>query len=207
MKKFLLIIAVLGLAASLSAQSLAELAKKEKARRESLKDKPTVVIKNSDLLRVRKTTAVEVADPDRALAEDLTGEGLDVEPETVSEEAEPASLPSGSGAPTGRRIMPKVGADGPRLMGDPDRDQAEGGGSLEAQHKAAVELVDLLTTKMAALRQQFEAQDAMVPGYVIQQQLDETNQRLVKAQAQQARIEAQIAKGGGAKKAPGEPVR
>ena len=43
----------------------------------------------------------------------------------------------------------------------------------------------------------------MVPGYVIQQQLDETNQRLLKAQAQQARIEAQIAKAGPAKKAPG----
>jgi hypothetical protein len=55
---------------------------------------------------------------------------------------------------------------------------------------------------MNALRQQFEYQDAMVPGYVIQQQLDETNQRLVKAQAQQARIEAQIAKGAASKKSP-----
>ena len=88
-----------------------------------------------------------------------------------------------------------------------NRDQAEGRGTLEAQLKAANELVDLLTTKMAALRQQFESQDAMVPGYVIQQQLDETSQRLVKAQAQQARIEAQMAKGAPAKKAPGGPDR
>jgi hypothetical protein len=55
---------------------------------------------------------------------------------------------------------------------------------------------------MASLRQQFEAQDAMVPGYVIQQQLDETNQKLVKAQAQLARIEALAAKGATGKKAP-----
>ena len=55
---------------------------------------------------------------------------------------------------------------------------------------------------MNALRQQFESQDAMVPGYVIQQQLDETGQRLVKAQAQQARIEAMVEKKGVAKKAP-----
>jgi uncharacterized small protein (DUF1192 family) len=60
---------------------------------------------------------------------------------------------------------------------------------------------------MNALRQQFESQDAMVPGYVIQQQLDETNQRLLKAQAQQARIEAQIAKKATARKAPGEVER
>lgn len=54
---------------------------------------------------------------------------------------------------------------------------------------------------------QYEAQDSMVPGYVIQQQLDETNQRLVKAQAQQARIEAMVEKRGATKKAPGDPER
>ena len=60
---------------------------------------------------------------------------------------------------------------------------------------------------MNALRQQLEFQDAMVPGYVIQQQLDETNQRLLKAQAQQARIEDQISRKTTARKAPGEPER
>jgi hypothetical protein len=34
----------------------------------------------------------------------------------------------------------------------------------------------------------------MVPGYVIQQQLDETSQRLLKAQAQLARIQADLNK-------------
>lgn len=206
MKRFLICVAILGLAVSLSAQSLADLAKKEKARRESLKGRHAVVIKNADLLRVQKVPAVQVTNPDEALGEDLSGEGQDIDPEAVAEAAEPISLPSGSGAP-GRRIVPKVGPDGPLITGEANRDQAEPGGTLEAQLKAATELVDLLSTKMAALRQQFEAQDAMVPGYVIQQQLDETNQRLVKAQAQQARIEAQIAKGAGARKAPGEPER
>ncbi len=206
MKKFLICVAILGLAVALSAQSLADLAKKEKARRESLKGRHAVVIKNADLLRVQKEPAVQVTNPDEALGEDLSGEGQDTDPETVAEATEPISLPSGSGAP-GRRIVPKVDPDGPLITGEANRDQAEAGGTLEAQLKAAAELVDLLTTKMAALRQQFEAQDAMVPGYVIQQQLDETNQRLLKAQAQQARIEAQVAKGAGAKKAPGEPER
>lgn len=207
MKRFLLLIVVLALAASLGAQSLADLAKKEKARRESLGGRHAAVVKNADLLRVQKVPAVQITIAEETAGETVSGEGQYVEPETVSEEAEPASLPSGSGAPSGRRIVPSVAPNGPLITGDVNRDQAEGRGTLEAQLKAASELVDLLTTKMAALRQQFESQDAMVPGYVIQQQLDETNQRLLKAKAQQARIEAQMAKGATPKKAPDEPER
>jgi hypothetical protein len=207
MKRLLIVIAVFGLAASLGAQSLADLAKMEKARREGLKGRHAVVVRNMDLLRVRKTPAVVVTNPDEIAAEAVPGEGQDVQPGTVSDESEPANQPSGSGAPPSRRIVPSVAPNGPLITGEANRDQAEVGGTLQAQLKAANELVDLLTTKMAALRQQFEFQDAMVPGYVIQQQLDETNQRLMKAQAQQARIEAQIAKGATAKKSPGEPDR
>jgi hypothetical protein len=56
---------------------------------------------------------------------------------------------------------------------------------------------------MNALRQQYEFQDAMVPGSVIQEQMAETNQRLVKAQAQEARIRSEMEKKGLAKKDPG----
>lgn len=205
MKRLFVFVAVLGLAATLSAQSLTDLAKMEKARRESLKGRHAAVVKNSDLLRVQKAPAVQVTNPDETAGETVV-EGQDFEPETVSEGSDPATLPSGSGAPT-RRITPSVAPDGPVITGEANRDQVSGGATLEAQLKAANELVDLLTTKMAALRQQFEFQDAMVPGYVIQQQLDETSQRLLKAQAQQARIEALASKGSAAKKAPSEPDR
>jgi hypothetical protein len=165
-----------------------------------------VVIRNEDLLRVKKTAAVEVAPPANESGDGTAVEGQDVEPATVSDSEEPATLPSGSGAPPIRRIMPSVVPDGPRVTNDPDRDQGDSGGTLEAQLKRARDQVDLLTTKMASLKQQFDSQDAMVPGPVIQQQLEETNQRLLKAQAQQARIEAQIAKNGGVnKKDPGTP--
>ena len=202
MKRSLLFVAVLGLAASLSAQSLAELAKKEKVRRESLKGRHAAVVTNADLLKVRKTSAVEVTPPEAGLDEAVAGE------ETGAvDQGEAGAFPSGSGAPSSSRNVPRVGPNGPLITGEADRDQAEGAGTLDVQLKAAKEMVDLLTTKMNALRQQFETQDAMVPGYVIQQQLDETNQRLLKAQAQQARIEAQIAKREGAKKAPAEIER
>jgi hypothetical protein len=202
MKRSLLFIVILGLAASLGAQSLAELSKKEKARRESLKGPKAAVIRNVDLLRVQKTPAVEVAPPEAETTEVLEGE----EPLGATEGGT-AGEPSGTGAPSGRRITPRVGPDGPLITGEANRDQSEGGGTLEAQLQGAKELVDLLTTKMNALRQQLESQDAMVPGYVIQQQLDETNQRLLRAQAQQARIEDQISRKAPARKAPGETER
>ena len=206
-KPFIVTIVVLGLTASLGAQSLAELAKREKARRESLQGRRAVVITNADLMKVRKTAAVQVSEPEALADEPVEDGGLPADPETLSGEAEAGNPPSGSGAPSGRRIVPRTAPDGPLITGEVNRDREGGGGTLDAQLKSAKDLVDLLTTKMNALRQQFESQDAMVPGSVIQQQLDETNQRLVKAQAQQARIEALIAKQGPAKRAPGEIER
>jgi hypothetical protein len=186
MKKALIFLAVLGLTASLGAQSVVDLAKREKERREALKGRHAVVVKNADLLLVQKLPAVEVAYPDTAIGE-----------------ADQPVSPSGSGAPV-RRIVPRVVADGPKIMGDSEPvDPFSSGGTLEAQFKSATDLVDLLTLKMNALRQQFEAQDAMVPGTVIQEQMADTNQRLVKAQAQLARIQAEMEKRGLVKKDPG----
>jgi hypothetical protein len=202
MKKILMLLAVLGLAASVGAQSVADLAKREKKRRESLKGQHAVVVKNEDLMRVKKVAAVQVSNPDAAVPE-----AQDVEPATVPSDADGAISPSSPGAASGRNIVPRVAANGPLITGDANRDQAETGGTLDAQLKSANDLVDLLTTKMNALRQQFEFQDNMVPGYVIQQQIDETGQRLIKAQAQQARLQAEMEKKGLAKKDPGTADR
>ena len=197
MKRLLIVLAVIGLAASLGAQSVAELARREKARRESLKGPRAVVVRNHDLMKVKKLPAVEVVLPGDEAGEVVPVADPQGEPQTVSDADESAVPPSGSGAPASRRITPRVSEAGPSLMGDnASADQSGAGGAFDAQLKAAEELVDLLTTKMNALRQQFEYQDAMVPGYVIQEQIAETNQRLVKAQAQEARIRAEMSKKG-----------
>jgi hypothetical protein len=190
MKKALIFLAVLGLTASLGAQSVIDLAKREKERRESLKGRHAVVVKNADLLRVKKLPAVEVAYPDAAVGESGTGEAQGVEPATISSDADQAVSPSGSEAPPFRLV-----------------DRSASGETLEAQLKTATDLVDLLTTKMNALRQQYEFQDTMVPGSVIQGQIADTGQRLVKAQAQQARIQAELQKSGAGKKNPGSTDR
>jgi hypothetical protein len=201
MKRLLIVLAVIGFTASLGAQSVVELAKREKARRESLAGRHAAVVNNHDLLQVKKTSAVEVAVAVQEGSEGALAEDQVTDAEALTSDEVQSVPPSGSGAPSGHRIVPSVSPNGPLITGD--RDQAEGRGTLEAQFKSANELVDLLTTKMNALRQQFEFQDAMVPGSVIQEQLAETNQRLVKAQAQQARIQAEMEKKGLAKKDPG----
>lgn len=94
-------------------------------------------------------------------------------------------------------------------MGDTEAtDQTgTGAGPLDAQLQAAEELVDLLETKLAALKQEYEFQTSMVPNYVIEKQLNDTLQRLQKAQAQEARIRAEAEKRGRERRPPGEPDR
>ena len=192
MKKILVFVAVIGLSATLGAQSLVELAKKEKARREALKGRPAVVVQNRDLRTVQKSPAVEVLDAGDAEA---TG-------------AEPAAA-ADPAIPEGAQIVPRMEAAGPALT--PESGAARPGSStkvLEAQLRAAEERVDLLATKMAALRQQYEAQNAMVPGTVIQQQIVETNESLTRAQAQLDRIRDEMKnKKAGGRKRPQEIER
>ncbi|MBE3110805.1 MAG: hypothetical protein IMZ46_09900 [Acidobacteria bacterium] len=184
MKRALIFLAVIGLAASLGAQSLVELAKREKERRESFRGRHAVFVKNRDLLLVKLVAAVEVTNPDAVPGDDLQAADQGAAATDVSDDAGLAAPPPGSKA-----------ASRPTLMGDNATDDpTESGGPLEDQLKAADELVDQLTTEMNALLQQYEAQNAMVPGSVIQQQIEETNQRLVRAQARQSKILAKMGK-------------
>ncbi len=186
MKKALIFLAVIGLAASLGAQSLVELAKREKERRESFRGRHAIVVKNRDLLQVKKVAAVEVTNPYAVPGDDLQGADQGAAATDVSDDAGPAAPPSGSEAASRPALMEDNATDDP----------TEGGGPLEDQLKAVDELVDQLTTEMNALLQQYEAQNAMVPGSVIQEQMEETNQRLVRAQTRQSKIRAKMEKKG-----------
>lgn len=181
MKKLLVFVAVIGLSATLGAQSLVELAKKEKARREALKGRTVVTVQNRDVQAVQKSQAVEVLDA----GEPAPSEARPVEPAAVT----------GTTIPEGTQIVPRVDASGPALTGDASIGRPGLSAKvLDAQLRAAQEQVEQLTTRMAALRRQFEAQDAMTPGYVIQQQIVETNESLLKAQAQLDRVRGEINK-------------
>jgi hypothetical protein len=198
MKRLLIVLAVLGLSAALSAQSLAELAKREKERRESLRGRHAVVITNRLLLQVKKVPAVEVTRMEEISGDETMG---------IDPGSDPAGLPDDAGStaePAALRSQPgiDVPADaGPEAV-------AEGGGPLEDQLRVVDEVVENLTTEMNALQQQLEAQNTMVPASVIQQQMDETNQRLEQAKARQAGIRAKMERQGlPVKKSPDPAMR
>jgi hypothetical protein len=174
MKRLLIFLGVIGLAASLGAQSLTDLAKREKERRESFRGHHAVIIKNQELLQVKKVPAVEVRLPEGEAGQASQPEGQSSVATDNSGEAGLVTLPPGSEpAPTGENVAADI----------PD-----GGEPLEDQLKEVDALVEELTIEMNSLRQQFEAQNTMVPGSVIQQQIEETFQRLTQAQARQAKI-------------------
>jgi hypothetical protein len=193
MKRAILFIAMMGFSVALSAQSVAELARKERACRDALNGRHAVVVRNLDLLAVRKRPAVEISIPEEAEGGQVEGAGT-------------AAGSEGSASET-RESVSGVATEKPGMVMDEVPEEISASTVTMAQLEAAKERVDLLQTKMNALRRQFESQDAMVPGYVIQQQMEETNLRLLKAQAQQARIEAQISRSPAAKKAPAETER
>jgi hypothetical protein len=179
MKRIFTFVFMIGFATALGAQSLADLAKLEKERREGFKGRHAVVIKNGDLLRVKKRPAVEVAVESEVIPE--LGEGEILDTESASETGLPApaaSIPPAEEA-IPEQIVPPVKA--------PDV-----GPALRDELLAAEELADLLGTKIARLRQDYSSQENMVPNYVIEQQLAETRQRLQNAQSEVVRLKREI---------------
>lgn len=194
MKRLLIFLGVIGLTASLGAQSLTDLAKREKERRESFRGHHAVIIKNQELLQVKKVPAVEVRLPEGEAGQASQPEGQSSVATDNSGEAGLVTLPPGSEpAPTGENVAADI----------PD-----GGEPLEDQLKEVDALVEELTIEMNSLRQQFEAQNTMVPGSVIQQQIEEAFQRLTQAQARQAKIREKMGpKAPPIKKEPGSAER
>lgn len=177
MKKIAVFSAVLlfGLSQGLWSQSLVELARKEKERRESLKGQAGAVVTNEDLAKVTKTPAIETPD-------------VPVIPETVREEgatAEGAAETAGSV----RRIIPRVAPPGPVITGEgASSDQTSTSGDLKERLREAEEMVELLTLKMNALWQKFYNMDDMTTQDLVQQEIADTYEKLVKAQEDAARL-------------------
>jgi hypothetical protein len=178
MKRALIVVMVLGLAVSLGAQSLVELAKREKERRAQFQGRHAPVITRRELALVKKTGAIEVIRPEGIAGDETAGAG--------QAENEVGLINPGTNEET-------AGQPAAENAEDPIPDTPE---ALADQLRTVDELVASLTDEMNALRQRYESQDAMVPGYVLQEQLDVANQRLARAQARQSAIEAKMKKMG-----------
>jgi hypothetical protein len=189
MKRVLITTLFLALVASLYGQSVSELARLEKARREALKGNRAKVITNADLAAVRKTPAVIVVTPESP------GEN----PSGIISQDSSGQASGVSGDNSGPVVMvPTVARNGPALFGkDGSEDQASPSNSrdLESRLRATEELIDLLTTKMNALMQEANNLDTMTPKDAIQKQIDETNQKLLKVQDEADRLKGLIEAG------------
>ncbi len=166
----------------LSAQSVTDLSKKEKARRAGVKDKPATVITNADLAKLKKRPAVEVAEPDKAKAEAET----QAAGETTAPAGREGTAPPKTGQATpeqkpGEQTTP---ADQSAMA---EKDFKARLGELATKAQQAQEMIDLLTLKMNSLWQDFyNLSDVKARDYT-QFQISETYDKLTKAEADAVR--------------------
>lgn len=180
-KKLFALICLLFLSAGLiSAQSLAELAKKEKERRQSLGDKKGIVVTNEDLAKIKRRPALETGQP----ATESLGQTM-----TSYEQSE---VDKSSGGYQPSSTFHKVINESPFSY-----DVGSRAGELkylEEAHKKAQEYVELLTLKLNALWQEFYSLDDMTPRDLIQQAIAETYLKLQKAQEEEEKLRKELEK-------------
>ncbi len=147
----------------LFSQSVAELAKKEKERREKLKEtKEEVVVTNADLSKISKRPAISTPSSQIVM-------------EAASPEQKPPKTSTG--------LFPPAA--------DEKIDSREPGGptpeDLQAKWLQAQEYVNLLTIKFNGLWQEFYSMDDMTDREGIQQQIRQTAAQIEKAQEDEIR--------------------
>jgi len=154
----------------LSSQSLVELAKKEKERREKLKKQEKTVVTNADLSNIKRGPALTTS----RQADPPEGSGMAVSSSEMS--AQDKAEPSGAKARSSDARSP-----------DRAQPQENTTDQLEQKWKSAREQVGLLTTSINGLWQEFYSMDDMSSRENIQRNISETSLRLQKAKEEEAR--------------------
>jgi len=190
MRRILLGALILGFAVSLQAQSLVEVSRREKARRESLKGRLPVVITNKDLIALRKAPAV-FSPVSAVVPEAAEGATPSVSGGPESPRGGPDRAPAPSGS---RRLIPRVLPSGPSLVGEDGSPGGMSAGDLESRLRAAREEAELLTTKMNALQQKFYRNDDMTPREIIERQIAETFAQIEQAREAESKLLEEIEK-------------
>lgn len=169
----------------LYSQSLVELAKKEKERRENLKNKKSQVITNAHLNKVKKGEAIEI--PPAEIKEENE--------ENEENNKNASSPPPLINTPTVIRADQNVS----RIEEPAGPDSLE---NLETKWKKAGEMVGLLNLKMNALYQKYYNGDELTSRQKIEKEIAETYQQLLEAQkeADKTKEEYDRAKTAAAKK-------
>ena len=170
-KIFLVVFLPLLLGSLVYSQTLAEIASKERERRESLKGKKAKVITNAELAKMKKKPALEIPA---------------AESPRPKEEAKAAQPPGNP--PTAQELHPQPPSVEPVPA---DKSPAT---LREAQQRweKAKEYVDLLTLKMGTLWQEYNGLDATASKEPIQQAISETFIKLEQAQEEEGQARKQL---------------
>jgi len=195
---FVFVLFLLGVS-FLSAQSLADLSKKEKERRAALKGKQTVVT-NADLGKVKKKAAItESVKPAEEPASEAEAAPAGKPPTIDGQQPEAEGEEAVAGEPEGEEPAAKTPpaaieappdenapADEPATaLSEEEFNQRKT--ELEDVWNKAQEMVELLTMKMNGLWQEFYSLDDMTAREKIQLQISETYEKLLKAQTDETK--------------------
>jgi hypothetical protein len=176
-KKFLVSLFLpLLLASFLQSQSLADLAKKEKERRAALKGKGATVTTSADLTKVKRRPAVEASGQEQIARE-------------TAAQAGQAGAKAQQGAAGAEEA--KAGAEKPAEQTPPGETPAMSEKEFQAKQAELVEaskqkqeMFDLLTLKLNSLYQEFYGLDNMKSREILQVQISDTYDKLLKAEAE-----------------------
>ena len=162
------------LASFLQSQSLADLAKKEKVRRAALKGKEAAVVTDADLRKVKRRPAVESA-----------GQEQMAQAEQADVKAQQGATPPAAGQPAvaaAEKLAEETPPGETPAMSEKEfrAKQAE----LVEASKQKQEMIDLLTLKLNSLYQEFYGLDNMKSREIIQVQISDTYDKLLKAEAE-----------------------
>jgi len=154
----------------LQSQSLAELAKKEKERRAALKGKSATVITSADLAKANRRPAVESAPQEQTA-------------DPAGAKAQPGAAPPAAGQPAA------AAAEKPAEETPPGETPAMSEKEFQAKQAEFVEIcqqkqemIDLLTLKLNSLYQEFYGLDNLKSREIIQIQISDTYDKLLKAE-------------------------
>jgi len=180
-------------------QDLTEAAKKEKERREAVKNKKVTVVTNADLAAVKKKPSVQVENPDQP-ADTEAAPSLDqygpANQDAVNRAADSAdrSEPSTAGDAV-PQIVPEVNTS-EKATATPMQTQTQDSqkSTLESKWFKAKEYADLLELKMNGLWQDFYNMNDMTPKDQIQQQIAETFDKYQQARDTEAKAKEALDK-------------
>ena len=155
----------------LLSQTVTDLAKKEKERRESLKGKKAVVVTNADLAKVKKAAYVAAGTEGQTQGQAAGSASSTASMSNVSQTAPSPSLPVGVSDQQTRTSQAAL-----QIMNQQVKTQ------IEEKYNKAKEFRELLELKMNALQQQFFSLSDTKSKDLVQKDISETYAKLLEAQ-------------------------